>query len=98
LKIARNPKLRQWHHYFPGNIMKKLIIAGTTLVGGLVLRKLLQEVREQVQDEPVPNNPDSRQTSWTKAVVWTISTASLAGLARLAIRKGLTHKLGENPS
>jgi hypothetical protein len=98
LKIGPNSILRQWHHYFTGKIMKKLIIAGTTLVGGLVIRKLLQGAWEQVQDEPIPNNPDSRQTSWTKAVVWTISTASLAGLARLAIRKGLTHKLGENPS
>ena len=58
--------------------MKNLIIAGTTLLGGLVMKKVLKEGWKQVQDEPVPNNPASSRTSWTKAVVWTISTASFS--------------------
>lgn len=60
------------------------------------MKKLFKEGWKQVQDKPVPENPADPQTSWTKALIWTVSTASLAGLVRLAIRKGLSHKLEAN--
>ena len=77
--------------------MKNLFIASTTLLGGLLIKQMFKESWKRTQNQSVPNNPASKQTSWTKAVVWTISTASLVGLARLAIRKGLTHQLEKKP-
>ncbi len=77
--------------------MKKLLLAGTTIAGGIILKAILEVAWEKLHDEPAPKNPAAPSTTWGKAILWTLSTASLAGLTRLAIRKSLTEKLDLHP-
>lgn len=77
--------------------MKNWIIAGTTLLSGLAIKQLIKYGWEKTQDEPAPVNPASNDTTWGKAVAWTLTAAAVAGLSRLIIRKGLTEKLNADP-
>lgn len=47
-----------------------------------------------------PNNPESPDTSWKEALVWTLSTAVAVGMGRLVVRRNLAagwHKVTGTP-
>ncbi|WP_176955979.1 DUF4235 domain-containing protein [Catalinimonas alkaloidigena] len=63
--------------------------AGTVALTSVVVHKLLDEAYAVIQKDHPPKNPDSPDTDWKEAVIWTISSAVLAGVTSVLMRREL---------
>ena len=67
------------------DLIWKVAGAVAGLVGALVARKLLDQVRQRASDQgDVPLNPGDERMSWPNAVMWAGIVGIAASLGRLA--------------
>lgn len=72
--------------------MKKLLLMGGTILTTFVVKQILEKGWERAYKEPAPNNPAHSDTSWGKAIVWTLATSALIGMSDLVVRKNISEK------
>ncbi|MFZ0390508.1 MAG: DUF4235 domain-containing protein [Calditrichia bacterium] len=68
--------------------MWQLVGAGSALLAGMAVKKVLGAGWQKVMDEEPPKNPASRSTSWGDAVLWTAATGVVIGVAKMLARRG----------
>lgn len=59
------------------------------MVAARASRKVVGAGYRLVTDEEPPQNPASPEVDWQDALVWTIITGAIGGIARLAVRRTL---------
>lgn len=52
-------------------------------------RKVVGAGYRLVTDEDPPRNPASRDVRWRNAIIWSVVTGAIGGLARLTVRRAL---------
>ena len=63
-----------------------------TILTTAVVKQMLEKGWERAYNEPVPNNPVQANTSWGKAIVWTLATSAVVGMSNLLLRKYISEK------
>ncbi len=75
------------------NTIATLAILGAGLVLPMVAahasRKVVGLGYRAITDKKPPRNPAAREVDWKDAIVWTVVTGAIGGLARLAVRRAL---------
>ena len=56
-------------------------------------RSALKKGWNTATGEDPPLNPDSSETAWTEALVWTVAASVVAGVSRLTARRTAAHFL-----
>jgi hypothetical protein len=64
------------------------VAAGAAMVGGLAMRKSLEQAWKLAMREDPPLDPTSRDVAWREAILWTVATGVGIGLGRLIARRG----------
>jgi hypothetical protein len=59
------------------------------MIGGKAARMLAGTGYHAITDEDPPKNPAHPDVEWKEAVVWTVVSAVIGGLARLMLRRWL---------
>ena len=73
--------------------LKKLIIAGSSVVVGYTLKQFAQKKWEDVYDEEPPTTHPSEDINWKKVIIWSVITGTIISSAELATKRYLTLKL-----
>jgi len=77
----------------PSDTIAALAILGAGLLLPMVAarasRKAVGLGYRTFTDREPPQNPAARDVDWKDAVVWTVVTGAIGGLARLAVRRAL---------
>ncbi len=73
--------------------VKKLIIAGTSVIVGYTLKQLAQKKWKDVYDEEPPSTHPSEEMNWKKVIIWSVVTGTVISSAKLATKRYLTLKL-----
>ncbi len=64
------------------------LATGSGLIAGLAARNLLKFGWRVFSNDDPPLNPEAHDTEWREAITWTVMTGVIAGVARLAARRG----------
>lgn len=70
--------------------LQSVMVAGATMLGAFVARKLIEKVWEKVTHEPPPSDPADRNISWKEALVWAVATGVLVGVTNVLISRTVT--------
>lgn len=85
----------------PKKTMWLLVGTGAAALGGMAVRKGLDQAWKLAKDEDPPLDPSSRDVDWKDAIAWTVATGVIMGLGRLLARRGAAagweRLLGEAP-
>lgn len=73
--------------------VKKLIIAGSSVIVGYTLNQLAQKKWKDVFDEEPPTTHPSEEINWQKVIIWSVMTGTIISSAELATKRYLTLKL-----
>lgn len=77
----------------PSGTVATLAILGAGLVLPMIAahasRKAVGLGYRAITDREPPQNPAAREVDWNDAIVWTLLTGAIGGLARLAVRRAL---------
>jgi len=77
----------------PSNTLATLAILGAGLVLPMMAARASRKVAglgyRALTDREPPKNPAARDVDWNDAIVWTVVTGAIGGLARLAVRRAL---------
>lgn len=73
--------------------VKKLVLAGSSVIVGYTLRQLAQKKWKDVYDEEPPTTHPSEEINWKKVITWSIITGTIISSAKLATKRYLTLKL-----
>lgn len=73
--------------------VKKLIIAGSSVIVGYTLKQLAQKKWKDVFDEEPPTTHPSEEINWQKVIIWSVMTGTIISSAELATKRYLTLKL-----
>lgn len=73
--------------------VKKLIIAGSSVIVGYTLKQLAQKKWKDVFDEEPPTTHPSEEINWKKVIIWSVITGTIISSAELATKRYLTLKL-----
>lgn len=73
--------------------VKKLIIAGSSVIVGYTLKQLAQKKWKDVFDEEPPTTHPSEEINWQKVIIWSVITGTIISSAELATKRYLTLKL-----
>ena len=83
-------------------ITYSLLAAGAAFLAARVVRATLEKGWEKFAKDVPPENPADPETSWKEALVWSVSSGVLVGLARMVAQRGAAagwHRLmGYNPT
>ena len=66
--------------------LRRLLISGTVMATGLVLRKSLEIIYKRASGCNPPKNPNHKDTGWFRAIMWSISTGAVLGAAKTILR------------
>lgn len=79
-----------------------LLATGAAILAAAVVRKTMEKTWEAMNDKVAPSNPADPETSWREAVVWSVTSGVVIGLARMFAERGAAagwHRLmGYNPT
>lgn len=79
-----------------------LLASGAAIVAAIVVRNAMEKTWELVNNKVAPENPADPETSWKEAVVWSIASGVVIGLARMFAQRGAAagwHRvMGYNPT
>lgn len=64
-----------------------LVLAGTTVLASMLMRKLLEKGWKSVRKKEPPKNPESSEVDWSEAIAWTVATGVTVGMGRLMARR-----------
>ncbi len=73
--------------------IKKLIIAGSSVIVGYSLKQLAQKKWKDMYDEEPPTTHPSEEINWKKVIIWSVITGTVISTAELATKRYLTLKL-----
>ena len=65
-----------------------LVSGGAAMLAAMTTKSLLKRGWHAVYGQDPPMNPESPETTWKEAVVWTLAISVVGGLARLGARRG----------
>lgn len=69
-------------------IMWKIVSSAAAFLAAIAVRSIVTKSWKAINHDDPPNNPESEDTNWTEAILWTMATAMTAGLARLLAQRG----------
>jgi hypothetical protein len=66
----------------------QLVGAGSGLLAGMAVRKVLVLLWKQVAHDDPPANPAAKHVTWPQALMWTVSSGVALAVARLVAQRG----------
>lgn len=79
-----------------------LVAAGVAMLAAKVVQAGIEKGWEAVQKDEPPENPNDPETPWKEALIWSVATGVLIGLAKLLAKRGTaaswTKITGYNPT
>ena len=66
----------------------QLVGAGSGVVAGILVRKILVVAWKQVAHDEPPANPAAKGVTWPAALMWTVSSGVALAVARLVAQRG----------
>jgi len=64
-----------------------LLTTAASMGTAMLMRNLIDSGWKKMNSGNPPKNPADRETSWKEAIMWTIGTAIVLGLAKMVSRK-----------
>jgi hypothetical protein len=66
------------------NKLKWRIVSNiAALLAAVLVRAIVSQSWRAIKHDDPPKNPESEDTQWKEAILWTLATAMTAGIARL---------------
>lgn len=79
-----------------------LLAGGAAILAATLVRKGMEKTWEAVNNKVAPENPADPETSWREALIWSVASGVVIGLARMFAQRGAAagwHRLmGYNPT
>ena len=69
---------------------KEIIIAGITLSGAFLVRKIIEKSKFKLTKRKAPKNLVHQDITWQEATIWAVSTGAVIGLTKLLLRRNVT--------
>lgn len=73
--------------------IKKLVVAGSSVIVGYTLKQLAQKKWKDIYDEEPPTTLSSEEINWKKVIIWSVVTGTIISSAKLATKRYLTLKM-----
>ncbi len=73
-----------------------LLSGGVAMAASALTKTALAKGWNSATGEDPPLNPESRKTSWSEAIAWTLAVSVAAGLSQLVARRGLAGAMDES--
>ena len=67
--------------------IKEALVGGAALLGAVAIRKLMEKSWVNIAKEDPPKNPEDREVTWKKAIIWAVCTGAIVGLTKLVVRR-----------
>lgn len=65
-----------------------IVAAGAAALGGVLVRRALNQAWKVTMHKDPPLDPTSREVEWREAIMWTVAAGAVSGLGRLVARRG----------